>query len=271
LLYKRFDNSERKVTLLNEGVLDVASVKPYYYSVIISYANNILDYLTVGINLKTLGYKLNVTQSTAEEGKGNTPIVADFGLLYHMNGFVNQDNVKDKLNIGTSLTNFGTDYRSTQSPLEINNLEETHLEKLPRMLKLGFAYQLEVSNESNANLFRFVITGEYDNLLNKYSHYSDSQKDYWGVGFEGTFLDILSLRLGGVALPYSSIFGEKGALTTRYGAGINFPFKLIGVTLPVSLLFDYAVIPVQHSNYLSNNKKNLDAFNISVSYNNPLF
>ncbi|RJP65715.1 MAG: hypothetical protein C4539_12830 [Ignavibacteriales bacterium] len=271
VLYKRFDYSERKVTILNEGVLDVASVKPYYYSFIISYTNNILDNLTVGINLKTLGYNLNIVQGTAEEGNCNTPIIADLGLLYHMNGFINQDKVKDKLNIGASLTNYGTDYRPGHSSLEIYYLGNTPLEKLPRMLKLGFAYQLEVRNDSYDNLFRFVITGEYDNLLNKFSHYTDSQKDYWGVGFEGTFLDILSLRLGGVAIPTNSIFGEKGVLTTRYGAGVNLPLKLVGVKLPVSLSFDYAVIPIHQTNIISNKKKNLDAFNISVSYNNPLF
>lgn len=269
LLYKRFNNEEIENIMVEDKARIVTTAEPYFYTAIISYSNNIFDGLSVGINVKTFGYKLNVTKGQAEEGESNTPVVADFGVLYNMNGFINTDNIKDKLNFGTSLTNYGTDYRTSQSYSLTIPSTEKHLEKLPRMLKLGFAYELNIKNASQEGLFKFVLAGEYDNLLNKYSHYSDAQKDYWKVGMEGTLMDILSLRLGGLANPYTSIYGDKGVLSLKYGLGINFPFELIGINYPVSLSFDYAVMPL--TNFETNNKKNLDAFNLSVSYNNQLF
>lgn len=271
LLYKRFDLAETKITYVEERALNVATVKPYYYTAIISYANNICDNFTIGINLKTHGFITNLISSTYPETESNNPIIADLGVLYNINGFINQTDLRDKLNLGASLTNYGTNYKTSGSNFSGVGGQESRIVKLPRLLKLGFAYELNVLSNSQSNLFRFVFTGEYNNLLNDFYYYSDSQRDYWGFGMESSFMDILSLRLGGVANPFSSIYGEKGILNMRYGFGINLPFELLGCKYPLSISFDYAVIPINHINYLNNQRRNLDAFNISICYNNPLF
>jgi len=262
-VYKRYDLGELWVTS-PESPDAIATMKANYYTAILSYANNITDNLTVGINVKTHGFSADVTKGEYTINEGNTPIIFDAGLLYQINGFINQTEAKDNINFGASLTNYGTDYKPDNFGYAGVGQVVSNIVKVPRLLKLGFAYELNVKNSSQTELFNFICTAEYDCLLNSYR--SDSQKDFWGVGMEATFLNILSLRMGGVANPYTSIYGNKGVLSIRYGFGINFPLELIGVKPPVSIAFDYAVIPLNEIDYfLDLKKKNLDAFNISVN------
>ena len=116
------------------------------------------------------------------------------------------------------------------------------------------------------DLFRFIFTAEYKTMLNK-TDYNDSERDYWGTGFEATFYNFISLRLGGLSNPYQSIYGNKGVLSSRLGFGINVPFGLLKLNSPVAVMFDYAVIPLSNINYIfRSDRKNLDAFNLQISY-----
>jgi hypothetical protein len=259
--YKRFDMGEIRISTTDHPDGE-ATMKANYYTAVLSYANNITENLTAGMNVKLHGFSADVVKGDYTVNEGNTPVVFDFGLLYRMDGFITQPYTKDNVHFGTSLTNYGTDYKPERfgnKGFAFNNIV-----KVPRYLKLGFAYELNVKSKTEAELFHFLLTSEYDYLLNSYLQ--DSEKDSWGVGMEAAFFNILSLRMGGVANPYSSIYGNKGVLSFRYGFGINFPLELIGVKPPISIAFDYAVIPLNEVDYFFNKqKKNLDAFNISVN------
>ncbi len=255
----------------------------YDYTAVISYAKNIFNNFSFGINLKTFAYKTNINNKYYKEAESNNPILFDIGVLYSADGLIDNPYIKDKVSAGTSLTNFGTDYK-VKDFIYINNEQISTLTKLPRLLKLGFAYQLNISSFSKSNFLKLLFTGEYSNLINNYNYahvssesciyYSSyhlssknnkSQKDFWGAGFEATVMDILSLRIGGTAYPFYNYYGFKGDFSLRYGAGINLPFSLIADNFPLHICFDYAVM-------ITKDKDNsLDAFNVSINYENPFF
>ncbi len=267
--YKRYDFGEVRIST-PEYPDGEATMKANYYTAVLSYANNITENLSAGMNVKLHGFSADIVKGDYTINDGNTPVIFDAGLLYRMSGFINQPYAKDDVYFGVSVTNYGTDYKPDNFGHAGVVQFVSNVVKVPRFLKLGFAYELDVKSNNEAELFNFLLTGEYNYLLNSYRQ--DSEKDFWGVGMQTSFFNILSLRMGGVANPYTSIYGNKGVLSIRYGFGINFPFELIGVKPPVSIAFDYVVIPLSEVDYFFNNhKKNLDAFNLSVSYNNPLF
>jgi len=264
LLYKRYDYGEIRISS-PESPMGDGLMEAYYYTAILSYANNITDDLTAGVNVKIHGSNVNVINGEYSEEEGSTPVIFDAGLLYHINGFINQTYTKDDVHFGASVTNYGTDYKPGTVTSTGAGLVKLNVVKVPRFLKLGFAYELDVKSKTETELFNFLFTGEYNYLLNSYR--PDSEKDSWGVGMQASFFNILSLRIGGVANPNSNIYGNKGVLSVRYGFEINFPFELIGFKYPVSLAFDYSVIPLSQVDYFFNKqKKNLDAFNISVNF-----
>ncbi|RJP65716.1 MAG: hypothetical protein C4539_12835 [Ignavibacteriales bacterium] len=234
----------------------------FNYTAILSYAKNIFQNFTVGVNLKTHSYKTELNNNPLNNTETNNPILFDIGVLYRANGFINSSDVKDKYNLGASLLNYGTDYKVKVHSIESSG-QNYVITKLPRLLKLGFAYEIDVKSKTETELFGFVFTGEYDYLLNSYR--PDSQKDFWGAGFEATVMDILSLRIGGTAYPFYNYYGFKGDFSLRYGAGINLPFSLIADNFPLHICFDYAVM-------ITKDKDNsLDAFNVSINYENPFF
>jgi len=262
--YKRYDLGESVIRTTYNPV-GVATMKANYYTAVLSYANNITENLSAGMNVKIHGFSADIVKGDYTINEGNTPVIFDFGLLYRMNGFINQPYAKDDVHFGASVTNYGTDYKPDNFGYAGVGRVVSNVVKIPRLLKLGFAYKLDVKSNNETELFNFLFTGEYNYLLNSYRQ--DSEKDFWGVGMQTSFFNILFLRMGGVANPYTSIYGNKGVLSIRYGFGINFPFELIGFKYPVSLAFDYAVIPLSEVDYFFNKqKKNLDAFNISVNF-----
>lgn len=245
------------------------------YIVMISYANNLIKDLSIGFNVKTYSNKTEPNKINYIEAESNNPILFDIGVLYQADGFINSSGINDKYNLGASLLNYGTDYKEKVHSY-VSSKQDYIITKLPRLLKLAFAYQLNISSFSKSNFLKLLFTGEYSNLLNSY-YYSyntlfyiyrknvTSQKDFWGAGFEATVMDILSLRIGGTAYPFDNYYGFKGDFGLRYGAGINLPFSLIVDNFPLHICFDYAVM-------ITKDKDNpLDAFNLSMNYENPFF
>lgn len=180
--------------------------------------------------------------------------MADAGLLYAIDGPIQKAGIGDKIYFGTVLQNYGTDYI-------IKNSNTEYYDKVPRYFKLGMCYTLNIEDDETS-LFRFVFTAEYKNNVNRPGYL----KDYWGMGFESTFFDMLSLRMGGITRPHSSIYGQRGNMAMRYGAGLNIPFRKLGLNSPLSLAFDYAVIPLFIVDYYSQEKHNLSAFNLYLKY-----
>jgi|WetSurMetagenome_2_1015567.scaffolds.fasta_scaffold83979_2 hypothetical protein len=83
---------------------------------------------------------------------------------------------------------------------------------------------------------------------------------------------MISLRVGSVSNAHSTQYGERNKLILRFGAGINVPLNYIIKNFPVSLQLDYANIPV-NTKYFGDGfeltNKNLTAYTIQLSYNNP--
>jgi hypothetical protein len=262
--YKRFDMGEIETTSVSSPYGDGGKAKPYDHTFILSYARQLIGNFVLGMNLKTHKYVDNIIIGNIKSWQYNTPVIIDIGILYNIEKLLQRSIVNDKMFLGVALENFGTDYKGSYQGVE-------HILTIPRYFKIGFTYELAVPNKDSSNLFKFVFTGQYKNELNSYDK---SGKDFWSTGFEASFYDLLSIRIGGSVQPHRSIFGDKGILTVRYGFGIIFLLEKFGIEYPFSILFDYAVMPI-NARYLSSfwkaEKKNLDAFNIQLVYNSGLF
>ncbi|MCL4547038.1 MAG: PorV/PorQ family protein [Bacteroidetes bacterium] len=224
----------------------------------LSYSNEILKNFSAGISAKLFNRSLNAIGENYTITSTNA-FLFDIGLLYQSAGFKSIGKTTDKISAGISLQNFGTDYKE-----EVNSFYN-YIQKLPRFLRIGFAYQLNtiVGQRLQANV-DFLLTGEYQRLLNP----GDSEQNdvnYWGAGIEATLLKIVSLRLGGVASPENSILWDKGKFNLRYGIGLNFPLAVLGFGHPVTIKFDYAVMPINQTSF-DKSQKSLYAFGVSLVY-----
>ena len=227
---------------------------------ILSYSNLILKNLYAGGSVKLFNRSLS-SNGSSYSVTSNNAYLFDAGILYMTNGFFTAEKIKDKFNAGASLQNFGSDYKEEYKAF----VTETMTQKLPRFLRIGFAYQLNtiVGQRLQANV-DFLLIGEYKRLLNP----GDSEQNdvnYWGAGIEATLLKIVSLRLGGVASPENSILWDKGKFNLRYGIGLNFPLAVLGLSHPVTIKFDYAVMPINQTSF-DKSQKSLYAFGVSLVY-----
>ncbi len=228
---------------------------------ILSYSNSILKNFFAGGSVKLFDRSLSTT------GMGylvttNNAFLFDAGILYRTNGFFTSGKTKDKFNAGASLQNFGTDYKEKYSSLYI----ETGIKKIPRFFRIGFAYQLStVAGQRLQADVDLLLTGEYKRLLNP-GEQEQNNINYWGTGIEATLFKIVSLRLGGIALPGNSVLFDKGKFNLRYGIGLNFPLAVVGSGHPIFVKFDYAVIPISPTT-LEKSQNSLYAFGVSIVYN----
>ncbi len=274
LLYKRFNDDLNNYP----GPEHLSSPLPFYnYTASISYAFNITQNLALGINLKTHVYKSNFNNHYMKDAESNYPILVDIGLLYQTNGLLNHTEIKDKLYLGASVTNFGTDFKPERI-VPIHQVQYGIVSKLPRTFNIGFSYQLNVISFQQPDFLKFIFNGEFDYLLNNYDYENfpkiesygyedvrDIKRDTWKFGLEGSVMNLFFFRIGSIIYPFESLFSEKDKAGLRYGIGVNFPFVLICINYPVSISFDYAIIQTIVKN------KSFDAFSISLNYNNPLF
>ncbi len=267
--YSRFNLGELPITTF-ENPDAVGKMIIFDHTFTLTYSNYISEDLAFGVNLKTFSEVVKLIGETGNKKPPRTtlPIILDLGLIYNLNGFVQEEFARDQITFGTSIQNYGSDYRTTWILSE--NTEHQYYIKLPRFFRLGMSYYLSLIKNSESDYFSFLASFEYRNILNK-----KNQSTFWGIGFQSRFLDILSLRMGGIMNPYSSIFGEEKTFTMRYGLGLNLPLKLIGIDFPVVLGFDYTFIPLKnfagYFYFIKNQKKNLTSFEISLTYDGILF
>jgi hypothetical protein len=268
LFYNRFNEGEGEIRDEYNSYIGRENVAHHTYG--ITYAKEVFSHLDAGITLKT--YNEIRTISEIVQGQSRTftttpPILIDAGIVYHQPGFCSGNVVEDNISSGITFQNFGTDYK-------ING----RYERIPRYARLGIAYTLRVKGEREEMLepFQFVFTGQYCNHLNAPKIMLD-ERDYWNAGMEATFYEIVFLRMGGIARPYTDIYGFKGVAALRYGFGINIPIeKLIESTPPFSVCFDFAAIPLSDYAYWWEwtyiySKKTLTAFSFELKYNSNLF
>ncbi len=240
---------------------------PYYnHTYGIGYAKEIIPNLSTGISLKTYDFAVERTYSSMNINQFKTtskPFIFDVGVLYRLPINVASDNFTNELSLGLSLQNFGTDYRV-----------DNHYYQVPHYARLGFAYIFNSNKKQKGDLqpFRYTLTGEYCNQINSWKT-MQYQIDYWKAGMEATFYEIVSLRIGGYAQPYNTIYGKNDTPLFRYGFGLNAPFHSIGINIPIVVVFDFAVIPLSQTNIglYYNPKKNLTTFSLELKYSNDLF
>ncbi len=228
---------------------------------ILSYSNNILKNFYAGGSIKLFNRSLN-SNGMDYTVTTNNAFLFDAGLLYQTNGFLAHGDLTDKFNAGVSLQNFGTDYKEEYRFIYV----ETDMPKLPRFFRIGIAYQVNtiVGQRLQANV-DFLLTGEYKRLLNP-GESEQNNINYWGGGIEATLFKIVSFRLGGVASPENSILFDKGKFNLRYGIGLNFPLSALGLGHPVTVKFDYAIIPINKTTF-DKSQNSLYAFSVSLVYN----
>lgn len=233
--YDRFSEGDIAVATgqFPEGTGDIFGF--YNYVLGLSAARSVAEKLDIGLTFKTADVVeefIKKDSATVPIYESTRPVLFDVGAIYHLPGpFHRQDVADDEITVGTSLQNFGTDFRmklvnsfSTGSPVLGPQVDQ--LIKLPRYLRIVFSYSLELLPEHSNDFipFKFVGTGEYCNLLNVVDIQS-ADHDFWGFGGEASFYEIVSLRLGGFISPYYNRYGNRGVPSLRYGGAVSIPLK----------------------------------------------
>lgn len=228
---------------------------------ILSYSREVFNNLSAGFSAKMFNRSLTSSGGANYQINSTNTFLFDFGLIYGFDGFFNKATAQDKFNVGLSVQNFGTDYEEEYKYL----FNETIKRRLPRYLRVGFAYELNLISGKNLRAsFDLLFTGEYRNLLNAAS-IEKSNVDYWGGGIEAALFKIFSVRLGGVVSPENNILFDRAKINWRYGAGMQFPVAVLGLNYPLIIKFDFALIPVNKTSF-ENSRTSLPAFGVSFIY-----
>jgi hypothetical protein len=262
LAYKRYNSNILITTVENpDGNGEYLSD----HTMSVSYANYLSEDFAIGMTLKTC---------TADYGSGydfNNPLLVDVGLLFLSNGFIERDKISDRIFIGAAIQNLGRKSKHINATDIYSQYDQSY--NLPPYIKLGFAYELDVRKNIDLSIYKLIFSGEYREASYNYL-WSGYYTYHWCFGIENVFYEVFSLRLGSISFENNDQYGASNKLNLRFGAGINLPLSYIIKDLPVSLQLDYANIPV-NTNYFGGNvylaKKNFWAFNVQLSYNNPLF
>lgn len=268
-----FSTSQFSSGFLQSGATDQNKTLDKNKTLTFSYSRRFLNNLSFGLSFKVFNRIQTSTGQPKSEIVSDNSYLFDFGALYEFNPIINSEHAVDKLNVGFSIQNFGTKYTEEFRQLFVEKTDR----KLPRYLRAGFAYgiDLELGEKSQFNI-DLLFTGEYKRHVNP-APYENGKVDYYGIGFESTFLRVFSLRIGGYSSPLENILYKKNELNIRYGAGLKIPASVVGLTYPVTLNFDFALIPIQQYNFpittiqnpegkTETTKSSLSSFGLSLNY-----
>lgn len=178
----------------------IGEVKWLNYALTLSYARKIRQNFSLGLSLKMVEMR---ESDPIFGGTKGTAYAGDLGILY-------ETPVKG-LNFGFAFLNYG-------SKLQMEG--ETKKDDLPRTIKTGFAYKLDLIRGNH-----LVITLDENKVLD----------DRWrtSVGSEIAFLETIFLRFG--------FYEKQGNVTgTTYGLGIKFKnYGFDFTNVPVSQMIGY--------------------------------
>ena len=138
LTYKRYNTGEVSYSTLEEPDITSGKVASYYHNFILTYAYQLSEHFSFGINAKTHSYIMNVIQGDLQPADSNVPILLDAGILYSFNPIDNEE--ISKVNLGAALFNYGMDFKSKTTGV---GESFTRIEKLPRFCKLGIEYEFK--------------------------------------------------------------------------------------------------------------------------------
>lgn len=204
-------------------------VKPYELIVGGAYNRALIRGFSCNIAVKYYYYGLSPTAKA---------YVADIGFSYFHNLF-DFERFRGSISLGTSITNLGT-------RIKIENINTPYvIETSPIMRSIYFCatYNQEFLSLTRWYKMNCLIAFRYRNVLNARSYWEG--RDYWSLGMELGYADIIFLRAGLSILPFSSMYGNDHQGAASYGLGIKVPFEELSSVLNLfSLKFDYAAIPL---------------------------
>ncbi len=250
--------------------LGVGKASPYDHTLGIAGAFTPFTGFDVGVSVKGFQY---VDMPAAVEGsdgitKNSTSwaVMVDLGVLYTLSlatGPLSHD-----LGVGASLQNFGSN-----AVLSAESGNPTASEQPARFLRLGVSYSVALlpATENGLTPCRLTATGEYRNILNT-RYYANGERDYYGWGVELWGFEILALRAGWFLSNIDWIYGNAAEPKVRYGAGVHLPMHKLGLSVPLAIRADYAVIKLRDAyGWLGDTKSSLYAFTIGISYEGNAF
>ncbi len=274
-LYNRFSSGEAPVTTPANPEGDGTKASLYDHTFAIGVSKKIDKHFGIGLSIKTFNMVVSYSGPNAavyENVQSKTlPILFDVGFVYTTKFDSKNQTIGHKFSGGASLQNLGTSFKQTQKPSSLSpqNLDITYT--IPKYFRLGLSYGFMLYSATPDGLvpLQLLLTGEYRNAFN--SHGYDGGNDFWGLGMELRMFEIASVRLGGFNAPFSSIYGHQSKMTERYGFGFNAPLNRLDESIPFSLSFDYAIIPLTQIPFIATKIKTLHLFSIRLQYENDLF
>jgi hypothetical protein len=259
----------------------------YSHDVALGYAYRLPVGLALGASAKYYDFVETISGSL----NGGTPAwestpayLFDFGLTYTLPRLHSQATVEDSITLGMSYQNIGSRWKVEYPPSPgqhtlvgvYQGVQET---QLPEYFRIGLSYALRIRPTEDGGLspFAAILTGEFRSLQaplpDTYTLYPSGapypETSYWGLGFECTFFEILSIRSGAAFRPFDGVEGDRDRPSFRYGAGVNLPLHRIGIGLPLTASVQYTVVPViEHGYYLSPGDRTgtLPVFSIDIQY-----
>lgn len=195
-------------------------------TIVLSYARNIIENLSSGINVKTMIKKYGTNGYTDIDpvfagGKTAYGIGLDFGALYKLS---------DNFSLGASINNLNQPDIS---------LKEKDL--VPLDIKTGLAVKL-----GNISIFENIL------MSTEFDWYNNINKDYKVCsGIESWFFDkIISLRIGG-----SSGNNKQGEITTGMSYVLNRETWQIEIDYAFSYLFSGAMVGTSGNHHIATTLK----------------
>lgn len=264
LSYKRFHIGGVPLTTESDPESISALISLFDYTLALSYANKLSEHFSVGFNLKRYDNGVKVIQGAYSKPGSKAAFLADAGILYSIKGFAQEESLQDEVHFGISIQNYGTDFERQIQKRDGNY--EYIVQKLPRYVRAGIAYKIASHYSKTFSELQLLLTVEYKKYLNP-GRYEEDLTDFWGMGIEAWFFELAAMRLGGVIQPFTNIFGEKGSLSMRYGFGLHIPPRIFKLDLPVSIFFDYGVVPINTNlGFIAPSKTKLASYNLQLRY-----
>lgn len=272
ILYTRADQGNSNV-VSTTGSDVIGAIESHSDLLAVGVARPIVGGLSCGLTIK--GFTDGMTVTAGDPGlffQTYGCFLVDIGAMYTLAGLMGDERVQDSYSAGISLQNFGSDLREQMSLYHIPPPPSV-LIRVPRYFRLGVSCTLNLlpSNEGGLDPVRLLLSGGYRNLLNP-TDYQSGQRDFWGWGVEATAYEMVILRMGGYIDGVNSIYGPRGVPALRYGAGIAVPMARLGASIPLTLRFDFAAIPIQQIFFSTiQSKSTLTAVTFGVAYDKSIF
>jgi hypothetical protein len=262
--YNRFSMGEYPITSASSPD-GIGTVEIYSHSVAVGFGMHLTSQLSAGIAAKYFDIVYSTSVPVYYLTTNITPAyLADAGFQYTVPIPTTDSALVHAFTAGIAVQNIGTDMKFTNATESASVAEE-----MPRYLRLGAAYQLDLlaQNPQNLRPVSLLFSAEYRRILNEAGGIY-AARDFWGFGAECTAMEIVSLRIGAVIMPFTSIYGEKGKLMFRVGLGLHLPLVKIGLPIPLVVSGGYANIPIENrpNNYMQGNTNSLSAFSVGVDY-----